>query len=402
LEGEDVKVWIKKESCKRTFDGIIKKIPNWESGVDKDTIIFIDHCKLHGIGEKLRANGNWVINGSKYADDIELDRQMGQDVMDKAGIKTPPHQEFKDFPSAITFIRKNKDKRFVFKPSGNLELDWTYIGADAEDLIERIQNKFSKEWPSGKPVIFVLQEFIKGIEISTEVWHNKNGIINANGTMEEKKLLTGGIGPSIGCAGNVVWNYDGEPKILKKTLSKLKDVLSKERYVGCLDINCIVAEKDDEPYGIEWTARPGYDALQAWIRTFKKPIGETLYNIATGNGKVEVDDSFATAVRIEIPPFPFDTAEKREGDPIVIDPKVMANGNYWFFDVYMKNKQLFCLGTDGIICIVTDKAATIQRSIERCYKNIEEIKSPRDIMYRVDIGERVKKEYKILHDCGLF
>lgn len=40
-------------------------------------------------------------------------------------------------------------------------------------------------------------------------------------------------------------------------------------------------------------------------------------------------------------------------------------------------------------------------AIERCYKNIEAIKSPRDIMYRVDVGERAINEHKSLQKVGL-
>ena len=400
LEGNTVHVWIKVENCKKTLDGMINKVDRWERYANRDTIIIIDHVKMSSIGQPLIDAGYKVINGSKFADKIELDREFGLSLMRENGIKTPPFKEFTDFPAAISFLNKDKNKRYVFKPSGNLELDWSYIGTDTEDLIERIENKFKPEWPSGKPIKFILEEFVKGIEISSEIWMSNGNIINYNSTMEEKKLLTGNLGPSIGCAGNIVWNYQSIPPIIEKTLVRIKKVLAKENYCGVLDINCIVSEEDNEPYGIEFTARFGYDALQAWFETVTTDIGEMLYNVIQGKS-IHVDNSFACAVRVNIPPFPFDKANKRSGDLIRFDMDLLKSNHYWFFDAELKNKQLQVIGVDGIMCVVSDKGNSIGQSIDRCYKNIEAIKSPRDIMYRTDIGERAIREYKQLERVGL-
>jgi phosphoribosylamine-glycine ligase len=400
LEGNDVKVWIKVEGCKKTLDGMVNKVENWEKYADKDTVIIIDHVKMSNIGQELIDGGYQVINGSKYQDKIELDRELGHTLMQENGVKTPEFQEFNNWPTAISFLIKNKKKRYVFKPSGNMELDWSYIGKDTEDLIERIEHKFKPEWPSGKPIKFIFEEFIKGIEVSSEIWISRGNILNMNSTMEEKKLLTGNLGPSIGCAGNIVWNYQQAPPLIEKTLIKLKDALTKENYCGVLDINTIVSEEDDEPYGIEFTSRFGYDALQAWVETIKGDIGEMLYNVVQGK-PIHTDNSFACAVRVNIPPFPFDKAEKRAGDLIRFDMDLLNSGHYWFFDCEKKDKNLQVIGVDGIMCVVSSKANTIERAIEKCYKNIEAIESPRDIMYRTDIGERVIKEYKTLQRVGL-
>jgi phosphoribosylamine--glycine ligase len=403
LEGNTVHIWIKSENCKKTLDGLIPKVDNWERYANRNTIIIVDHVKMSGIAQSLIDSGYQVINGSKFADKLELDRELGHETMKQNGIKTPNFKEFTDFGQAISFLNANKKKRYVFKPSGNLELDWSYIGTDVEDLIERIEHKFKPEWPSGKPIKFVLEEFIKGIEVSTEIWFSHGQIINQNGTMEEKKLLTGSLGPSIGCAGNIVWNYTEPPTkscIVGKTLEKLKELLTKENYCGVIDINCIVSEEDDEPYGIEFTTRFGYDALQAWLETINGDIGAMLYDAVNGR-MIHTNSSFACAVRVNIPPFPFDKADKRAGDLIRFDQSLLDTNHYWFFDCEKKDGNLQVVGVDGIICVVTDKGNTIERSIERCYKNIEAIKSPRDIMYRTDIGKRVPKEYKILERAGL-
>ena len=400
-EGNICHVWIKNENAKKTLSGMVHNVNNWERYANRDTIIIIDHVKLSGIGQPLIDAGYQVISGSKFADRIELDRDEGHKLMKENGIKIPNFQEFTDFSSAISFLNKDKKKRYVFKPSGNLDLDWSYISTDTEDLLERIEHKFKPKWPSGKPVKFILEEFITGIEISSEIWFSNGKILNMNSTMEEKKLLTGGLGPSIGCAGNIVWNYKQTPALIEKTLIKLKDILTKEAYCGVLDINCIVSEKDNEPYGIEFTARFGYDALQAWLETTDGDTGKVLYDLVNGN-PIHTDTSFACAVRVNVPPYPFDKADKRAGDLIRFDQELLKTNHYWFFDAELKNKQLQIVGVDGIMCVVSSKSDTIRGSIEKCYKNIEAIKSPRDIMYRVDVGERAIKEYPKLERAGLF
>jgi len=399
-EGHTASLYIDEPEFKEIFNGIVPKVDKWEKAVNKDVVTVFDMVGYGEIADDLIKKGFLIFGAGTINDKLELDREYGIKVMQEAGIKTPNAEEFKSFSSAYNYIARNKNKRLVFKPSGNLNLDWTFVSANTEELIDKMEF-FKTEWPPEKPVEFILEEFIDGIEVSTEGWFNGKGFVNINSTMEEKKLCTGDLGVNVGCSGSIVWNYSRPPLLFNKTLRGLfSSLLSKYKFRGPIDINCIVSNETHEPYGLEFTSRFGYSALQAWAEGLKTGLGEILYGIANGSiRQIKTTNDFLSAVRVSIKPYPYDSAKERKGDIIQTSPLDMKH--YWFCDVMMDKKDLVVAGTDGVICEVSGSGKTIENAIADVYKNVKKIKTPSDLFYRTDIGERVKKEYNVLQKWGL-
>ena len=155
--------------------------------------------------------------------------------------------------------------RWVLKPHDTAASDLSYPAKDAEDMLRRLAH--AQEMEELKPTQkFIIQEFIKGIEISTEVWVQNGELVGKpNGTIETKKAFPGDLGPNSGCQTSVVWPYEGlTSRIVAQTVGRpeLREWLRSPTapggdallpYSGPLDINCIISEEDHKPYGIEWT-----------------------------------------------------------------------------------------------------------------------------------------------------
>ncbi len=249
-----------------------------------------------------------TIGDSKLADALEDNRLFGIEIMEDFDINVPPYEVFDSISKARTFVSKTK-KRYVFKPNGgqNQASATTYCSSSYEDMLEYFDKL--EEFTKGQE--FILQEFISGgTEISTEAYFNGEDFFLINATLEEKKFMNGNIGPNTGCAGNLVWLYTEPPKVFKQGLGKLRDYLGDVGYRGMVDLNTIVT--DGELYGLEWTPRFGYDASSTLFSLLPKGyFGEFLYKIASGEDVSSIEGlsyngKFAAAVRVSIPPYPFE------------------------------------------------------------------------------------------------
>jgi len=277
---------------------IKSNVDNLLKATSPDLVIF-DMVKLGRIADYIRKSGTPVLGACRWADDAELDRAYGYKLMKACGIAVPETKMFNagEYEEAIAYIEKNKDKRYVYKPSGNIETSHTYVGKGSEDMTAML-----KLWKADK-CEFELQEYVEGIEISCELWWNGLHALVHNITFEEKKLMNEGIGPTTGCAGNVVKMVKPTDKIVMKGIGKVVELLKKTNYRGPIDLNSIVTAS--KLYGLEFTVRFGYDALQALMELHKGSVTQFLYNIASGNRDVgEFTGDYAIAVRLSIPPYP--------------------------------------------------------------------------------------------------
>src|SRR6185312_6835444 len=299
---------------------------------------------------------------------LEDDRNFGIEIMKDAGIQIPPYEKFTDVNEAKAFIKKN-DKRYVYKPDGGQDqnAETTYVSEDAEDLLEAIDNLFAAS--KGSP--FILQEFIKGIEVSTEGWFNGTDFYCLNCTLEEKKFMNYGIGPNTGCSGNLVFSINPHAKIFKDGLGQLAKTYPSFR--GMIDLNAIIT--DDGLYGLEWTPRFGYDATATFAEMYGGNFGQLLFDIASSN----VPDnswkaSFGASVRLTIPPYPTELhISKKAGIPIkginLEDQEQMVKT--YLYDVKLDRDKLITAGLNGFIAAPVEIGRSIPEAFDKLKYRIE-------------------------------
>ena len=207
---------------------------------------------------------------------------MGSKVAKQYGLSVPGTTEFKDIGSALAFIKK-EPKAYAIKIDNNKSEASSFVAKDAEEMVDYL-NHSKEEGLIGSGDTFVIQEVVKGAEISTEVWFSDgNPIWPANSTFETKKFLAGELGPRTGCETSLVFHYEGDrSKVVDKSIRKILPLMKYAKYTGPVDVNCIVSEKDHEPYFLEWTPRLGYSAIYAFMSMLGMPISEFFYKVATG------------------------------------------------------------------------------------------------------------------------
>jgi phosphoribosylamine--glycine ligase len=217
--------------------------------------------------------------------------------------------------------------------------------------------------------------------------------------MEKKRFMEGDKGPNTGCMGNVVWATNGD-KLTATVLEPLEPLLERVGYVGPLDINCMVTQ--DAAYFLEFTARFGYDAIQAWNELLKLPLFDYLYKVATKQAdEVPVfQDSYSIAVRLSVPPYPSEKGAEQWTGVQVLDVPKEASKHTWLADVMRKDNTDVVAGVDGVLGCVTARGSSVRECRRRAYRTINNIVIHPDVQYRSDIGADAEENIVRLKEWG--
>lgn len=329
---------------------------------------------------------------------LEEDRLFGIELMEQAGIDVPPYETFSDVNAAKAFIRETK-KRYVYKPNGGQDADaaTTYVSKSPEDMLEYIDRLFL--FSKGAP--FLLQEFIKGIEVSVEGWFNGQEFYCLNVTLEEKKFMNDNIGPNTGCSGNLVMIISPETRVFVDGLGRAKNALAATGYVGMIDLNTIATE--DKLYGLEWTPRFGYDASATLFTMYNSDFGELLQRVATrGIPQQTFKAEYGAAARVTIPPYPTEyRSPKLKGIPV----KGLDFNNdedlrtTYLYDVMMNGTGLVCAGNNGLIAVPIATANDPVLAFDRLETKVKKLRVP-DMQYRTDLKSSILKRLHELRRMG--
>ena len=385
-EGWDVTAFIKNKKFAHDYDGLLKKADKIIAS--PDMLYLFDATPGGKTADRLRAQGYPVLGASVFAQQLEMDRHLALDLMKDAEIQVPPSQHFTDFDAGIQYTEAKAD-RLCYKSDNNNSM--SYLASSADDMVEflRLQQK------QGETADFELQDFVKGLEISTEVWMDGYDMSPpANHTFEKKHLMNDDIGPASGCVGNVVWACtETYCRICEEGIKRFIPMLRHHQYRGPIDLNTIV--NDQGVWGLEWTPRFGFDAFPALMEMFTEPVSDTLVKFCRGE-RVEKfpirDKGFAAGLRVTIPPYPFEEAEAPKG--IAIRELVRADRQHaYFYNVLMDDEGVLrSSGGAGAIAVFTGFGDSVHDAMGKCEEIAQRV-SLKDKMFRTDLGGRFSDDF---------
>jgi len=394
--GHEVKARIVGRNERANYDGLIEKVEKWDDGLDKDTIVLFDSTGGGVTADRLRARGYSVFLGSVFADNLELDRELAFDLMEQVGIKTPQYKTFYDWHSGKEYARRRGGK-LVFKPTGKMSDDkglGSYCGSDTKDLETMID--YFESVAKHKPE-FILQEFVEGVCVSTEGWFNgREWMEPFNHTVEHKQIMNDDLGPSTGCAFNVVWAARDTNRIIDEGIRLMEPILKEYRYIGPIDLNTVVNE--DGVWALEFTPRLGYDAFPALLELVDEDIGEVVAKMARGEqpDQILLKSGFASALRVTIPPHPSEEFTHPGGVPIQGLTR-SDRPHLYFFEVMLDHvDRLVSAKGGGAIAAVTGWGENIHESFEGPYEIAKRLRIP-EKQYRTDAVKVLSTDHAELY-----
>ncbi len=392
-DGHQVKVFFAEKDKALALRNIVGRSSSWRPDASSWADLVIgDMVGLEKFAGPIEQFDVLSLGFNQKASMLELDRQKQMELMNKVGISLPVWAKFSDPDAAEDIPNLFNNKPVVIKPSGNIETGKTQI----------IKNPDSITWALDQydaDQELVVQEFIEGIEISTEGWFNGDDwIVPFNHTMEDKKFLTGDLGPNTGCMGNVVWGINREDKFVQE-LKKLEKFLRFVDYTGPIDLNCIANKSGI--YGLELTVRFGYDAIEALDFILEDDLGEFLAAVAFGSAtKMRLRSEYSVAVRLSIPPYPHgEPSDMNWGKDVPIYGIDELNPHLYLTDVWLDNGNYFWSNVDGVLMKVVGKGRKISSAISQAYKEVSKIEVP-NLQYRTDIGARAEQNIRQLKKWG--
>jgi phosphoribosylamine-glycine ligase len=396
-EGSIVKVILKEPSAQPSLTGYHNPLKIQRPlMLEQYDLILFDMVGLGQQADQLKSKGKMVIGGGVFNDKLELDRNYGQRVVKRLlpKVKLPGGKLINSQDELLKELETDQPK--VIKPLNNQSPTLTLVSQDDQN---RTLKTLAKRLNNLTPCI--LQNKVDGIEISTEGWFNGKHFINQlfNHTIENKRFMEGDKGCQTGCMGNVVWTSDpNKDRIIQHALLPLTPLLKKVDYLGPIDINCIITENDI--YFLEFTARFGYDAIQAFTELYKGKLFDMLWKLAVQNTSFNLWSDYSIAVRLSMPPYPQDEDCSMLKGVQVLDIPQPARKHLMLSDVMLQDGTETLAGVDGVIGCVTARGQTISEARKRAYRTIDNCVIHQDVQYRRDIGLDVERKIEQLKVWG--
>jgi len=313
---------------------------------NRPSAVIFDHVgdssePLGKIADALRARGLPIWGGGEVNDLLENNRAYGLQVALRCGLNVPRTLFFdreRGEPwstvnlggkQRIFRVRGGLDEaqafvaaaggRWVVKLFNSSAASSTFVAESAEQMTWRLAHmREAGELESNQR--FLLQQHLKGIEVSTEFLVAQGEVVAPpNGTIETKKAFADDLGPNSGCQTSTCWVYPNDKAlIVKQTIGRPEFRAWLKNPTGPggktfpplnspIDVNCIISDEDHDAYVLEWTARVGYSAIFAHMVLMDGDLRKIFTDLAHGKPpdfKYRTGE-FGYAMRVHIPPAPF-------------------------------------------------------------------------------------------------
>lgn len=410
----DVKYYIHmdpKKGIESTIgDGLITKVDEYKKYMDwADLIVVCDNIVLMEQLKNYRNKGYPVFGIDNDVAKSELDRNYGQDLFKKYGIKTMPYEgPFNDYDSGINFVKKNLDKRWVSKPCGEeTDKSLSYVSKSAEDMIFMLQ-----KWKEGgKKQSFILQEFKPGIEMAVGGFYGPGGFSKYYlENFEFKKYLNGDLGVNTGEQGTVI-GYSQNSKLAETLLKPLIPYLKSKNYCGYVDVACIIDEKTGVPYPLEFTSRFGYPLWQIQQALHEGDPAQWMLDLVNGKDTLKVkENKVCVGVVLANGSYPKkpDDYNSEQDYPIKfkksylddIHPSEVKLGKTLKISNGKIEQTKGWVTAGNYILVATGVGDSVEEAKTKAYEVIKNIEVGNSPQYRTDIGDRLQKQLPIIQKFG--
>jgi phosphoribosylamine--glycine ligase len=414
-DGHQVKWYIDKDDKGKVTevgDGLVEKVKNWRNWMDWADFTFLTDNIMTFLPEirKYRNKGYLVWGGDDLTAKCELDRNLGQDIFKKAGIKTMDYEgPFNDFDAGIEYI-KNNPGRWVSKPCGTeTDKSLSYVSKSAGDMIFML-----KKWKEkGSKQQFILQKFKPGLEMAVAGHFGPGGFNKyyLEG-WEFKKHMPGDLGVNTGEQGTVL-RYVENSLLAMKVLKPVEKYLHSINYTGFVDVNCIINEEDGTPYPLEFTARCGWPCWNIQQALHLGDSAQWIYDLLKGNDTQEVAvDKVGVGVVLAHGSYPLNLRppEEEMGFPVYTDKAYSDYKNIHPCEIKL-GEVTKVVGEEVIevpdwvtvgtyVLQTTGVADTVKEAKDKAYEIMKKIELPNNQQYRIDIGDKLEKDLPKLQNFG--
>ena len=218
-----------------------------------------------------------VFGPNKIASKLEGSKIFTKQLCKKFNIPTANFGIFQNRIDTLKFLEKSTYP-IVIKADNLASGKGVYICNNKEEAEIAVNEIFNGKF--GKAKNLLIEEFLKGEEMSFFTIHDGNTFKNFGTAQDHKRALEGDKGKNTGGMGayspSSLINNDLENKILNKIIEPTLKAISEmnEKYVGFLYAGLMI--KNNEPYLIEYNVRMGDPECQTILPLLKSDLLELI------------------------------------------------------------------------------------------------------------------------------
>ncbi len=334
-----------------------------------------------------------VFGPDKYAAQLEGSKAFMKDLCKKNNIPTASFGVFSDFKSASNFIKKNKIP-IVVKADGLASGKGVSICKSKNEALKITKEILNGKFKSSNKV--VLEEFLKGEELSYFVVVDKNSFRFFGSAQDHKQVGEGDKGPNTGGMGAYSPAYLLTNKLEKKikekiivpTINAMK--ILNHPYKGFLYAGLMINK--GEPYLIEYNIRMGDPECQALMMRLETDLFDVINAVIKNkikNLKIKWSNKNSITIVLCAKGYPSNYVKNSEIKGLL---NIFNNTNNQIFHAgtYVRNNKIFSNG--GRVLNITSLSKTLIGARKKVLQIINKINWT-DGFFRKDIGwKAIKKQ----------
>ena len=381
---------------KENFSRIISFVQ--EKGIDF-TIVGPEAPLIDGIVDFFGKKGHKIFGPDMKGAMLEGSKVFTKNLCKKYEIPTPGSYTFKrsDKQKANNYLSKLKDDKFpiVIKVDGLAAGKGVIIAQNKEQALSTVKQCFIKNVFGNSGDYIVIEDFMKGFELSLLNLCDGQNIIPMVLAQDYKKIFDNDMGKNTGGMGS----YSPVPfvsddlyyKILNRIIYPTYGALLKEgiTYKGILYGGIIVEE--GEPYLLEYNCRFGDPETQAILPRLNNDLLELLVKCAGGklsNEKLSWASDKCVCVIMASKGYPESSSS---GDIIKGLDDLKNNKNIIVFHAGTRYEDSNIATAGGRVLGAASCAPSFKEARNKIYTVIDKIKFD-GMQYRKDIALRVEED----------
>lgn len=404
--GHEVVYWTADDTL--VGEGMVARPKNWEAEIESaDLTILTGNCDYPKGLEERFAKGYPIFGTNPKAAELELDRGVGQEVLKAHGIQCVPYKVVASVKEGIELVVKS-GTGFAMKPwGGEADKAMTCICKTPEDAIFTLLKWQKEKLFKGQ---LMMQELVEGAEIGVSCFFGPNGWCRTvEESFEHKKLMNDELGPNTGEMGTVI-RHVGQSKLFDMVLEPLTDYLHLCRYVGDCSVNCIVGE-DGTPWPLEFTMRLGWPDFNIRQEVIRGDPVQWMLDLLRGKDTMRVTTETAIGVVMAHGDFPQERDDPKVWSGYPIRGISSENYSHLHFQQAMDGSSPLLINgkvrevpmtlTAGTYpLVVTGRGMSVREAQANAYSVAWSVKWPSNVMFRTDIGNRLREDLPYLQQFG--
>ena len=332
-----------------------------------------------------------VFGPDKFASQLEGSKAFMKKLCKKNSIPTANFGIFNNYNKASSFIKKT-GAPIVVKADGLAAGKGVVVCETIDEALKNTKEILNGKFKSSNQV--VLEEFLRGEELSYFIIADKNSYYFFGSAQDHKKVGEGDVGPNTGGMGAYspapVLTQEIEKKIKKKiinpTLKAMKNL--GHPYEGFLYAGLMIYK--GEPFLIEYNIRMGDPECQVLMMRLETDLLDIIdYANKNKLNKINIKWSSKKTITIVLcaKGYPYKYIKNSEIKNL---SSILNNSDNQIFHAGTYKRSNKVLSNGGRVLSITSSAKDLSSARKKALLNLDKIKWPSGF-FRKDIGWRVIK-----------